>query len=151
MRPTLKGMSELQVCEACQRHIRASESKCPFCDSQNSNRSRLGTVILAGALASASALGCSDERPATKAPPPVADTPAVVSIDAAAANPMDAAMPDASSADAGAADAGAKDAAVVKKRKKKVKKEQLKPKEAPPVDERTQMPYGAPPARRRLV
>ena len=117
MRTTLKRMSELQVCEACQRHIRPSECKCTFCESQNLNRSRLGTALLAGALASASALGCSDERPATKAPPPLADTPAVVSIDAAPVKPIYPATPDASPADVAVADAGVAGAAAVKKLK----------------------------------
>jgi hypothetical protein len=62
-------------------------------------------------------------------------------IDAALAEPTDASVPD----------AGAADAAVVKKRKKKAA--EIGPKESLKVDERMRipMPYGAPPARRRLV
>lgn len=147
-------MSELAPCETCRRHIRVSESACPFCEGQTLPRSRRSPArraLLTGALVGASALGCSDERPATQAPPPVAAPPPAVVIDAALPNPIDAALVEPT--DASAPDAGAADAALAKKRKKKATRNgpkdsiNLLPDRTPPPP----MPYGAPPARRRLV
>jgi hypothetical protein len=112
---------------------------------------------LATALAGASALGCSDERPATKAPPPVDEPAEALAIDAAANEaaeddtrpvmPYGAPTPPPTPvlADAAPADAGAVDAAAAKKRKKAVDRK-MEVKERVP-----KMPYGAPPPRRRIV
>lgn len=132
-----------------------SESACPFCEVAIVSKSKLGparTAILAGALAGASALGCSDERPATKAPPPVTDPVPAVVIDAA--QPLAVAI-DAAAApvlDASAPDAGTPDAAAKKKaKKKKATKKKQEVIRVGPKEIYTPMPYGAPPARRRLV
>lgn len=156
-------MSELQVCEACRRHIRVSERVCPFCTEQVTKRSPLGAarnVILASALAGASAMACSDERPATKAPPPVDEPASTPASDAAAAKAADdtipampyGAPPPPPIADAAPADAGAVDAAVAKKQKKrKAKSKVIKSPLPAPMPDPPPMPYGAPPARRRMV
>ena len=154
-------MSELQPCEACRRHIRITEQACPFCAEQVARRSPLGSarsVILASALAGASALGCSDERPATKAPPPVDEPVAVekpVEDDPLVAMPYGAPPPpviaDAAPVADAAPDAGAPDAAA-KKKKRKAKTKVIKaPKPDPAPVPIPNMPYGAPPARHRIV
>ena len=95
----------LRMCEACSRHVRVSESRCPFCDAALASRepspavsspraSRAAQVALAATVL----VGCREE------PKPAADpTPAVASaapdtspapIDAApaqTAEPIDAA------------------------------------------------------------
>jgi hypothetical protein len=72
-------MSELTPCPECQRHVRTTESRCPFCDSALSlsrvalpvlPRSRLGraaTFAFGATLASATALlGCGGESESKK-------------------------------------------------------------------------------------
>ena len=63
----------LIVCNHCRRHVRHSDSKCPFCGtSVSSSLSRYG-VGLAVALTVATSLGCSDDGgspvPVYSAPP----------------------------------------------------------------------------------
>ncbi len=132
-------MSELIPCEKCQRHIRSSESECPFCEAGGSKIGSTG-ALLASAILSVSTLACSNERPATKAPPPVDEKAAPISIDAA--------PPPASDAEPPASDAALPDAAPAKKKRKAAKK--VNPKLPPPRKD-VKMPYGAPPARQRLV
>ncbi len=132
-------MSELIPCEKCQRHIRSSESECPFCEAGGSKIGSTG-ALLASAILSVSTLACSNERPATKAPPPVDEKAAPVASDAA--------LPDAALPDAALPDAAPPDAAPAKKKRKAAKK--VNPKLPPPRKD-VKMPYGAPPARQRLV
>ena len=149
-------MSELVLCPACQRHVRAGEVACPFC-ARALPRLRPQRIALAGrvsraAVFSAALVACADKKPA--APPAqgsddlekmLDDKPKVDHADTPA--PIDAA--DAAIADAGV-DAGVPpDAGVVRKKKKKV--EVLTA--PPPPDDRiiNAKPYGAPPARRRIV
>jgi hypothetical protein len=71
-------MSELTPCPECQRHVRTTESRCPFCDSALSlshiampvlPRSRLGraaTFAFGATLASAALVGCGGESESKK-------------------------------------------------------------------------------------
>lgn len=141
-------MSDLQVCQGCRRHIRVTESDCPFCAEPNRNPLTPGRkALLAGALVGAATLGC-ESKPKSVAPPP--EEPAVVIDAAAPVVAMDAA-PAAAPADASMPDAGAPDAAPAKKKRKK-KKEPKEATKAEPVERvLPPMPYGAPPARKRFV
>ncbi len=139
----LPSMSSLHPCQHCQRHIRASESACPFCSARVGSRPLAKAALLATALAGASTLGCADKKSEPAQIPTSVPVTAPVS-DAMSATPADAAV---AIADAGAPDSGVPDAAVAKKKKKKheVLKVEEPQRVLPP------MPYGAPPARRRLV
>lgn len=98
-------------------------------------------------------MGCSKEEKKSEAPPvedpaPVFDAsaPGSVPIDAALAKATtDAGVPDAMPVDAASPDAAAK------KRRKKPKEQKVLKIEAPIDREPPPMPYGAPPARHRLV
>ena len=88
------------------------------------------------------------EKPPEQAPAPVFDASAPVNVVVDAA--LAATTIDAGATDAVPTDAAAPDAAVKKRRKKRKKPKVLKIEKAierPPPP----MPYGAPPARRRLV
>ena len=153
-------MSELVVCPACNRHVRAHEAACPFC-SRALPRLRPQRIALVGrvsraAVFSAALVACADKKPA--APPAqgsddlekmLDDKPKVEHSDTPA--PIDAAVvvePDASIADAGV-DAGVPpDAGVVRKTKKVQTIERVKPPDDRIINAK---PYGAPPARRRIV
>jgi hypothetical protein len=116
----MKAMSDLKVCEECQRHIKVSESACPFCgDSAGRGPSR--AALFAGALVSATALGCGDSKPAVEGPDNSGGGVQAVEIDAMAASPVDTEE-------------------VVEEPKEEVIEEPPPP-----------MPYGAPPARKRFV
>lgn len=154
-------MTALAPCPACKRHIATHERACPFCAHalpvlRAEHKSVIGRVTRA-AVFSAALAACSNDKP--KQPPPA---PAQGSDDlekmldhdghtvdhAAVPPPADAAIvePDAAVVDAGLPP----DAGVVKKKKKK-KVEQVQ-ETITPIDPRhLAKPYGAPPARRRIV
>ena len=68
----------LVPCESCRRHLRASETQCPFCRERRT-RSALAVIAVGSALALA---GCDQVMPGAKyggpppgyVPPPPADT-----------------------------------------------------------------------------
>lgn len=163
-------MSELAPCPGCRRHVVVGERSCPFCahalPPQRAQRVSLtGRVSRAAVFAAVAA--CSKDKPKAPPPPPAhgsgsddlekmlddqpraAEHPDAVATDAAIAIDAPAL------ADAGV-DAARPDAGVVKKKKKRVEKqnidEQLGPPPPPPWDRNNiPKPYGAPPARRRIV
>ena len=122
----MQSMNDLKVCQECQRHIKVSESACPFCG-EGAKRGPGRAAIFAGALVSATAMGCGDAKPAVEGPGDTSGDPVqTVEIDAMAASPVDTDVNDTEeSLDA---------------------KEEVVD-EAPPPP----MPYGAPPARKRFV
>jgi hypothetical protein len=155
---------QLRVCVGCRRHVGIRETACPFCGCAlpvppAPRAVRIGRVSRA-AVFSAALVACSNE-PTKQAPPPSAQgsdgtddleelldhQPHVVEVPDAApmVEPIDAAVEQvASPVDAGVPDAGT---AVKKKRRQQqtIEKQQI--------IERRHMakPYGAPPARRRIV
>jgi hypothetical protein len=160
-------MTTLAPCPHCNRHIRANEATCPFCIQAVASRRAqyvptLGRVSRA-AVFSAALVACSKDEP--KPPPPT--PPAQGSDDLEKLldhQPQVAAQPDAAAPadagvdaamDAGLVDAGMPDAGVrVQKKKKKrdpanLEDTQLTPDKLDP--RHMAKPYGAPPARRRVV
>lgn len=164
---------QLRVCVGCRRHVGIRETACPFCAcalpaAPPPRAVRFGRVSRA-AVFSAALVACSKE-PAKQAPPPPAQGSdgsdgsddleklldrqvQVVEVPdaAAAAEPADAAVEQAATpVDAGVPDAGA----VVKKkrRQQKQKADELELQKQRVIDHRHMAkPYGAPPARRRIV
>jgi hypothetical protein len=153
----------LQPCVACGRHVRVEDAACPFCgapvDEAEPRPSLRGRVSRAAVFAAASLAACGshDAKPAEgsadnvmvsgygAAPVPldkrdaaVADAPAAVAIDAApVAAPVDAPV-DAAPIDAAPIDAAPRrDAGAAHP-------------DAGPIHHIAK-PYGAPPARRRIV
>lgn len=105
-------MSELIICPACERHVRAGTARCPFCGSAEvSGRSaaprsegqpappRIAALALGAALAAG---GCSsnDPQPAHPNPVTIYGGPPVV---------MDAGSADGGERDAGVPDQGPRD------------------------------------------
>ncbi len=137
----------LIACTGCRRHVRASESTCPFCGARVDGAPRsvpLGRRSRAAIFASAATLaacgGKKQEPPASGSSAP-APTPTPTTQAADAAPTPDAALADAAPPpDAAPVDAGKPDAPV----------HHLKH-VPPPHDHPIPKPYGAPPARRRVV
>jgi hypothetical protein len=148
-------MTTFAPCPACKRHVATRELACPFCSHRFTPRAQhialVGRVSRA-AVFSAALAACSNDKP----PPP--SQPAAQGSDdleklldkdgttvehPTAPPPIDAAAPE---PDAAIVDAGVPDAGVIKK-KRRPREEAVK------VPDRIQnaKPYGAPPARRRLV
>lgn len=114
----------LVPCTSCERHIRISETACPFCvigvparrETTRLPQTRLGRgarfAFGAAVALSINACGGDDDRPATDAA--VADTGSAVDSGtdggATDAGSMDAGTTDAGGEDAGLADAGMTDA-----------------------------------------
>lgn len=129
------GMSDLRPCPACQRHIRIDEEACPFCATANvpaePRRMPAGrftrAAVFAGALAGSAALatGCGSSTP----------KPDDTSGGGDVTNNSGGGDPGAT-ADAGTAEEGP-DPDLERTR--------------PDPDHDIPMPYGAPPARSRLV
>lgn len=158
-------MSELAVCPQCKRHVRVVAAQCPFCATALVGlraRNVIPRAFTRAAIFSAALAGCHDHK---KAPEPTAGSaigsaPAPVAADAAAGPGSDTSGSNAGSpvnafatADAGPADAGVAtdarppiDPKVLKQERdelrKKIREEHLK---------QMNKPYGAPPARRRIV
>ena len=161
-------MSELAPCPGCRRHVVVGERSCPFCAHalpplRAQRVSLTGRVSRAAVFAAVAA--CSKDKPKPPPPPPAhgsddlekmlddqpraAEHPDAVASDAAIA--IDApALADAG-VDAAPPDAG------VKKKKHRVQQQQhddgqLVAPPPPPWDPNNiPKPYGAPPARRRIV
>jgi len=135
----MSAMSDLQPCKACARHVRADDDACPFCQAPIRHRDvrpQLPGGRLTRAAVFAGAIGAIGPTATTDA--------AAARADAAAAVIADAAIPDAALPDAALPDAAPK-----KKRPRAKPDAAVKlshPDRAP-----IPKPYGAPPARRRLV
>jgi hypothetical protein len=160
-------VTALAPCPACKRHVATHERTCPFCAralppmrAQHANV--IGRVTRA-AVFSAALAACGKDKPKeVPAPPPaqgsddlekMLDEPRTVEH-AAVPPPIDAAViePDAAVVDAGVSP----DAGVVRK-KKKQQQVQVKETEQEQIEKiqrehiMNAKPYGAPPARRRIV
>ncbi|HEY5922735.1 MAG TPA: hypothetical protein VIV11_13740 [Kofleriaceae bacterium] len=157
-------MSKLAPCPGCKRHVATRETACPFCARALAPR-RAQHIVLIGrvsraAVFSAALAACTEEKPKPAPVPPAQGSDDLEKlldhqprpVEPAAA-PSDAAISDAALAESDAAivvDAGVRpDAGVVKKKKKKQTPEEVIQK--PDFDHHKAMPYGAPPARRRIV
>jgi hypothetical protein len=154
-------MTELAPCPRCKRHVATRETACPFCAHRFTPRGQhialVGRVSRA-AVFSAALAACSNDKAPAPAPPPSQgsdDLEKLLDNDGKAVEhptapvPIDAAVaePDAAIVDAGAPpDAGV----AIKKKKKQQEKVEVA---TPPPDDRiiNAKPYGAPPARRRVV
>ncbi|HEX5061197.1 MAG TPA: hypothetical protein VFV99_17645 [Kofleriaceae bacterium] len=154
-------MTALVPCPACKRHVATRERACPFCAhvlpvARAQHITVIGRVTRA-AVFSAALVACGKDKPKeAPAPPPaqgsddlekMLDEPRTVEH-AAVPPPVDAAViePDAAVVDAGAPP----DAGVVKK--KHVQKQQVQDVRDIKIDHiQNAKPYGAPPARRRIV
>ena len=157
-------MSELAVCPQCKRHVRVASAACPFCAAALSGlraRNVIPRALTRAAIFSAALAGCHDHKkpPAATAGSAIGSASAPVAADAApgpgsdvgsnAGSAVNAFAPvDAGSVvDAGAADAGL---GAIDKVKMKEERDALRKK----IHENrvhTAKPYGAPPARRRVV
>ena len=125
-------MSKLHACHKCSRHLRVDESSCPFCGETiaASARGPVRSAIFAGVLAGAAVTGCGDAKPVEDTTQKVEPGPA--ESDAMAAAPIEGDREFAKDPDEGDGE-----------------DEVIHP---DPVDKPVPpMPYGAPPARRRLV
>ena len=152
-------MTTFAPCPACKRHVATREIACPFCAHRFTPRAQqialVGRVSRA-AVFSAALAACSNDKPPAPAPPPAHgsdDLEKLLDHDDRTvehpAPPIDAGVPepDAAIVDAGAPDAGTPDAGVVIKKKKKLQQQ-----ETIKIEQREMAkPYGAPPARRRVV
>ena len=167
-------MTALRPCVACKRHVRASATACPFCSAAlpigGARYTRPGAFTRA-AVFSAALAGCSDHKqpPAPSAgsaeqgsddleklldyEPRTADHPVhdVAPIDAAVqiAEPVDAAVP---------VDAGVDQQALLKKKREQERRRRIEEQrrlqeqlQVQQLDQIQAKPYGAPPARRRVV
>jgi hypothetical protein len=132
--PSIQPLCEVPVsnfapCLGCQRHVRLSESQCPFCGSKRLERSARGAQAPAGAkravlfaLGTSLAAACGDDgtqvQPiygapvvTTSAPSPQPLYGAIPAPSASASEGApDSAAPDAAAADAGTDGGGAPDA-----------------------------------------
>ena len=164
-------MSSLAPCPACKRHVRIGVTSCPFCAAPLPalrSRNLMPRALTRAAIFSAALAGCQDKKPApAPAPgaeigssahvvddaPPIADaaeTP-TGSGGSAMGSATGSAADDAGVADAGVADAGTgSKAAIDKARALKVKQEKDR-EQREMLQRHMAKPYGAPPARRRIV
>jgi hypothetical protein len=169
-------VSELRPCTACKRHVRASATTCPFCDvALAPGRAQYvrPRALARAAVFSAALVGCKDHKPPAPKPVPAqgsddlenlldqqartADHPATAPGDAA----VQVATPDDAAVAAVVVDAGIDPKVLYDKkrqaeeRKKHVQEIQQRRHEAiDNGDVREHInakPYGAPPARRRVV
>jgi hypothetical protein len=163
-------MTALVPCPACKRHVATREITCPFCASAlPAQRARHAVVlgrVTRAAVFSAAVIACDSDKPApAPAPTPaqgsddlerLLDDPAAPRV----APPVDAALADAHVdaplVDAGVPDAARPDAGVAKKKKTQKKRDPDNLEDVKIQEERFDQrhlakPYGAPPARRRIV
>lgn len=152
---------ELAPCPSCKRHVRLGVVSCPFCASALPAlraRTFIPRAITRAAIFSAALAGCQDKK---STPAPAAGSAMGSALGSAAAVvPDDAPPPVADTAvstadDAAVADAGTESgsaAAMEKAKAQKIRLEKDK-KDADFLKQRQHMakPYGAPPARRRIV
>lgn len=158
-------MTALAPCPHCMRHVATHETACPFC-ARELARGRARHVVLGrvsrAAVFSAALAACSQDKPKPPAPPPPArgsddleklldHQPRVVDEPAptAAPPPVDAGV--AAPIDAAVVDAGAPDAGVPVKKKKQQKVQKIEDVKIEIDHRHMAKPYGAPPARRRIV
>ena len=148
---------ELRVCPSCKRHVGTSERVCPFCAialaPARAQFFALHGRVARAAVFSAALAACAEDKPKPPAPAPaqgsddlekLLDTDERTVPRAEAPPPIDAGVIE----DAAVADAAVPvDAGVVRKKKKKIEPVITKP----PPDWHNAKPYGAPPARRRIV
>jgi hypothetical protein len=155
-------MSELAPCPGCRRHVATHERACPFCKRVlpplRAQRVALAGRVSRAAVFSAALAACSgDKQPPAPAAPPAQGSDDLEQLldndgrEVAHPDPLppsDAAIEPVADA---AVDAGVPDAAVVKKMK--VRKQHVRDvqQELDRVRIHTAKPYGAPPARRRIV
>ena len=150
-------MTQLVPCPTCRRHVSTREMTCPFC-AHALPPARAQHIVLLGrvsraAVFSAALAACSDDKPKPPAPAPTQgsdDLEQLLDQQPQAvehAPPIDAPI-DAPS-DAALVDAGVPPDAGIVKKKKRVRQETIT---VPPPDRiQNAKPYGAPPARRRIV
>jgi hypothetical protein len=154
-------MTELRLCPACHRHVATREVACPFCacalaPARGQHIQLVGRVSRA-AVFSAALAACSSEKPAAPAPAPPAqgsdDLEKMLDTDERVVPRADAPTPiDAASADAAVVDAAVPvDAGVVRKKKQQQQVPLDEPVKTVPDHMIHAKPYGAPPARRRIV
>jgi hypothetical protein len=150
-------MTTFAPCPACKRHVATREIACPFCAHRFTPRAQhialVGRVSRAAVFSAALAACTNDKPPAPAVPPPAQgsdDLEKLLDNDGrtvehpTAPPPIDAAVAE---PDAAIVDAGVPDAGVVIKKKKKIVDAGVAP-----IDQRQMAkPYGAPPARRRVV
>ena len=152
-------MSELVPCPSCKRHVTTREQVCPFC-AHALPPARAQRIVLLGrvsraAVFSAALAACADDKPKPPAPAPAQGSDDLEKLldqqpQPVEHAPIDASLADAAAPDAAVVDAGVPpDAGVAKKKKKKQKVEEVPVKIEP--DHIHAKPYGAPPARRRIV
>lgn len=160
-------MTALRPCSACKRHVRASATACPFCDATLApGRAQYvkPSAFARAAVFSAALAGCKDHKPPAPKPVPAqqgsddlenmldqqartADHPVTAPIDAAVqvAAPEDAAVDKNQQTDA------------KKKRLEEIRQRRHEVDTDAHIHERVihehinAKPYGAPPARRRVV
>lgn len=129
-------MSELRPCPECDRHVRNDETSCPFCSAAigeaTARKLPIGRLtraaVFAGALVGASACG-------------PAQTPA--------ANPDDQPPPPTEVADAG--NPSPEEPVDAQAAQPPTPPDAAQARQRPRPDHNIPMPYGAPPARQRLV
>jgi hypothetical protein len=154
----------LRPCPRCHRHVDGTEASCPFCtallpaaaESRPVLRGRVSRAIVFGA---ALASGACKDKPKIE-PAPVTSTgsaaadaaTAVVASDAADRAGTDPVI-DAGVADAAVADAATTPADAATRERKKLDKQEYLEERLRRLRERNALPkpYGAPPARRRVV
>jgi hypothetical protein len=165
-------MNSLAPCPSCKRHVRVGVASCPFCATSLPvlrARNSVPRALTRAAIFSAALAGCQTK---SKAPSPSAGSATApvqhVADDAApapvadAAEAMGSATGSAGSAtgsagsaavadDAGLADAGVGSADALKQRKLDRLHEKRDRKTIDHVERQMAKPYGAPPARRRIV
>jgi hypothetical protein len=147
-------------CPACKRHVATHEVACPFCAHRFTPRAQhialVGRVSRA-AVFSAALAACSNDKPPPPAAPPAQGSDDLEqlldkqgnAVEPTAPPPIDAAVPE---PDTAVVDAGVADAGVVIKKKRRQQKEAVeKLPDTLPDRIINAKPYGAPPARRRLV
>ena len=164
-------MNPLAPCPSCQRHVRVGAASCPFCATTLPAlraRNIVPRALTRAAIFSAALAGCQSK---STAPNPSAgsaatgsavqhvadDAPSAPVADAAEAmgSATGSATGSAGSAavadDAGVADAGVTKASAEELKKRKLERLHEKRHKVEAVERQMAKPYGAPPARRRIV
>lgn len=158
-------MNELAVCPQCKRHVRVATASCPFCATALSGlraRNVIPRAFTRAAIFSAALAGCGEHKkpPAPTAGSAIGSAAAPVAADAEPGPGSDtgsnagSAVNAFAAADAGAVvDGGTPDAGRGSADAKKLKEERDTLRKKIREDRLRQMakPYGAPPARRRIV
>lgn len=155
-------MSALAPCPSCRRHVTIDERTCPFCERplpplRAQHLALVGRVSRAAVFGAALAACSGDKQPPAPAQPPPAqgsdDLEQLLDNDG-----REVAHPDPPPSDAAvepiadaAIDAGVPDAGVVKKKKVRTRHERELERQLDETRIHSAKPYGAPPARRRVV